>query len=417
MKKLIPLLFLIPLLVIGCTSTGDAFLLKTLDNQDKADALVTAGIDEYQVRIVHNQEYDQLPRIREYFTVALSFDPTDARAQQYLTLVDNYKKERLSTSVKAATKMLAKPKRTDDDNFALFVSLQTAARLDPANPNVQKMLGDTAQDRTKLVDAYLAKAKSALSGVDDKTPDDAREKQYTVAFQNTNMAVDVDPKNAAAQTQLATVKAVLATSVGRRVTAIRNLIAAGSFADARVQMAALIELNRKLNNSFAPDVKSTSYALNYTWAKTLYDQKDYATAQVKVETALDVKSTAEAVALKKKIAEVQAKAAASVSFDVSLKEIDRLLGAGELLAAYRKLDTLDRATSEDAKQQMLDNRRQKIMDSLKDLYDRGVQAYRDEDFKTAIDLLQTVVGIKLDYEQAGDYLDKAKQKQKLLDQL
>ena len=46
-----------------------------------------------------------------------------------------------------------------------------------------------------------------------------------------------------------------------------------------------------------------------------------------------------------------------------------------------------------------------------------MQAYRDEDFKTAIELLQTVVGVQVDYEQAGDYLDKARSKQKVLDQL
>jgi tetratricopeptide (TPR) repeat protein len=417
MKKLLPLLLLLPLLAIGCTSTGDAFLLKTLDPADKADALVTAGIDEYQVRIVHNEELDQIPRIREYFTTALGFDPTNARAQQYLTLVDNYKKEKLSTNVKAAAKIFAKPKRTDDDNYALYVSLQTAARLDPADTNVKKMLGDTAPDRTKLVGSYLTKAKGALSGVDDKTPDDVRVKQYTLAFQSVNMAVDVDPKNTDAQTQLTTVKAELAKAVARRVTTIQGLIAVGKFVDARTQVTALSDLNRKLDNSFATDVKAASYNLNYTWGKTLYDQKDYATAQVKVEAALTVKYTAEAAALRKQIAELQAKAAASVSFEVSLKEIDRLMGAGELLAAYRKLDTMDKATTDDAKQQMLDDRRGKIMDSLKDLYDRGVQAYRDEDFKTAIDLLQTVVGIKMDYEQAGDYLDKARQKQKLLDQL
>jgi hypothetical protein len=65
---------------------------------------------------------------------------------------------------------------------------------------------------------------------------------------------------------------------------------------------------------------------------------------------------------------------------------------------------------------MLDDRNQKIVASLKDLYDRGVQAYRDEDFKTAIEVLQTVVGVQVDYEQAGDYLDKARAKQKLVDQ-
>jgi hypothetical protein len=35
----------------------------------------------------------------------------------------------------------------------------------------------------------------------------------------------------------------------------------------------------------------------------------------------------------------------------------------------------------------------------------------------AIDLLKTVVGVQVDYEQASDYLDKAKSKQKVLDQL
>jgi hypothetical protein len=66
--------------------------------------------------------------------------------------------------------------------------------------------------------------------------------------------------------------------------------------------------------------------------------------------------------------------------------------------------------------QQLDDRNEKIIESLKDLYDKGVDAYRSEDFKTAIDLLQTVVAIQVDYEQASDYLDKARSKQKLLDQ-
>jgi hypothetical protein len=417
MKKLLPFLLLIPLLAIGCASTGDQFLVKTLNGQDKADALVSAGIDEYQLHLVRNQEYDQIPRIKEYFSVALSFDPTNTQAQQYLSLVANYTKTRLQANVKAAAKLIAKAKRTDDDNYALFVSLQTAARIDPAAASVQKMLSDTAADRAKLVSAYLAKAKAALSTVDDKTTDAVREKQYTEAFQNANKAVDIDPKNAGAMSQLSAIKVELAKAVSRKVTAIQKLVAAGQFAQAKTQVTALSDLNRKLDNSYSQDVKTTSYSLNYSWAKALYDQKDYGTAGVKVDAALAVTNTTEALALKRKIADLQAKAAASVTFEASLQEIDRLLGSNELLAAYRKLDSLDRTITDDAKQQTLDDRRQKIMAGLKDIYDQGVQAYRDEDFKTAIDLLQTVVGIQMDYEQAGDYLDKARSKQKLLDQL
>jgi hypothetical protein len=164
-------------------------------------------------------------------------------------------------------------------------------------------------------------------------------------------------------------------------------------------------------------VRTASYSLNYSWAKSLYAQKDYNTADVRVDAALAVKRTDEAAALKKQIAAVKAKVDAGVSFDASLQEVDRLIAADELVSADRKIDSLARVTTDQAKVASLDDRRQTITDKLKDVYDRGVQAYRDEDFKEAIDLLKTVVGIQVDYEQASDYLDKAKSKQKVLDQL
>ena len=120
------------------------------------------------------------------------------------------------------------------------------------------MLGDTSQDRAKLVDSYLAKSKAALAKVNDKTTDAAREKQYTEAFQNANKAVDVDPRNTAAQGMLTSTKEELAKIGRRRVAAIQKLIAAGKFADARTQLTALNDLNRKLDNSFDADVKKAS---------------------------------------------------------------------------------------------------------------------------------------------------------------
>jgi hypothetical protein len=375
-----------------------------------------AGVEEYDLYIVKKQDFDQIPRIKEYFNVALTFDPANAQAQQYLTLIDNYKKKLLQANLKDANRNLAKPKRTDDDNYALFVSLQTAARLDPADPNVRKLLGDTSQDRAKLVDLYLSRAKAALAKVDDKSTDAVREKQYTEAFQNANKAVDVDPQNSAAQAMLTSTKGELAKSVARRVAALQKLIVAGSFADGRTQLAALNDLNRKLDNSFEPDVKKVAYDLNFTWAKSLYAKKDYGTAEARTDAALAVSRTEEASALKRKLADLRAKADSGASFDTTLQDIDRLIGTGDLVAAHRKIDALWKVTSDQSKQQMLDDRNQKIVASLKDLYDRGVQAYRDEDFKTAIDILQTVVGVQVDYEQAGDYLDKARSKQKLVDQ-
>jgi hypothetical protein len=419
MRKILLLVVSIPFLVLSCTSTSpnDAFLLKNLDEQSKAQALTSEGIQEYDLHLNHRQEFDQIPRIKQFFSTALSYDPTNTQAQQYLTLIDNFKSQKLQTNLNSAAKVLAKSKRTDDDNYMLFVSLQTASRLDPADPQVQKMLGDTSQDRSKLVDAYLAKSKASMSGITDKTPDATREKQYTDAYQSAGKALDIDPKSGAAQGQLNSVKAELTKIVAVHIAAIQKLLAASKFADARTQVTALNDLNRKTSNGFDTDVRNASYSLNYTWAKTLYAQKDYSTADVRVDAALAVRRTDEASALKKQIAAVRTKVDASVSFDASLQDIDRLIASEELVSAHRKIDVLARATTDQTKLATLDDRRQTITGKLKDIYDKGVQAYRDEDFKTAIELLQTVVGVQVDYEQAGDYLDKARSKQKVLDQL
>jgi hypothetical protein len=410
------LFLLFPVLLLSCVSNDAMFLVKNLDDQSKSQALTQAGIEEYQLHVVRLQEFDQITRIKDYFNVALRFDPSNTQAQQYLSIVENYKNQRLQAKVKEAAKVYAKPKRTDDDNYALFVSLQSAVKIDPTNKDVGKMLADTSQDRTKLIDAYLAKAKAAVDKLDDKSTDAVREKQYAEAFQNATKALDIDPKSALAQAQASAAKAELAKSVSRRVTAIQKLIGTGSFTDARTQVSALNDLNRKLANSFAKDVTAVSYALNYTWAKKLVDQKEYATAGVKVDAALAVTRTDEAAALKRKITDLRSKADAGVSFEAALQDIDRLISTGELVAAHRKIDAVQNTSPSQDKLQMLDDRDAKILASLKDVYDRGVLAYRDENFKDAIDLLQTVVGIQVDYEQASDYLDKAKSKQKLLDQ-
>lgn len=419
MRKILPLVVSILFLVPSCTSTStnDSFLLKSLDDQSKAQALTNEGIQEYDLHLNRRQDLDQIPRIRQFFTVALNYDPANTQAQQYLTLIDNFKSQKLQANLNSATRAFAKAMRTDDDNYAMFVSLQTAARIDPADAKVQKMLGDTSQDRSKLVDSYLAKSKAALSGITDKTPDAAREKAYIDAFQNANRALDIGPKSSAAQTQVSAVKTGLTKIVANQSATIQKLIAASKFAEARTQLIDLNDLDRKTANSYDADVRNASYALNYSWAKSLYAQKDYSTAEVRVDAALVVKRSDEASALKRQIAAVKTKVDTSVSFDAALQDIDRLIASEELVSAHRKIDSLARVTADQTKLATLDDRRQTITGKLKDIYDKGVQAYRDEDFKTAIELLQTVVGVQVDYEQAGDYLDKARSKQKVLDQL
>ncbi|HUI71094.1 MAG TPA: hypothetical protein VL354_11290 [Spirochaetia bacterium] len=418
MKKLIFLACMVVGGVLACTSVkdSDAFLITTLDDASKSKALTDAGVAEYDTHLVRQSDFEKIAEIRNYFVVALTFDSTNARAQQYLSLIDGYKSAQLKKNLSFASRALKNPKRSDDDTYAMFVALRSAIRIDPSNADAKKMLNDTSSQRSLLINSYLTKAKAATDKIDDKAPDSVKEKQYGEAFQQSGMALDIDPRNAAAQAQHGTARTELAKLVGRRVDAAQKSIAAGTFTDARARVNALADLNRRVNNTFDSDVRQVTYSLNYEWALSLYNKKDYATAVVKNEAALAAMNTDEARTLRRMIADKSAQPVAAVSFDASLQDIDNLIAAGELVAAHKKVDSLAKVTKDPANMQQLDSRNDKILTSLKDVYAKGVTAYRNEDFKTAIDLLQTVVTIQVDYEQASDYLDKARSKQKLLEQ-
>src|SRR5208282_3229986 len=130
------------------------------------------------------------------------------------------------------------------------------ASMDPSDQKVQKMLGDTSQDRSRLVDSYLSKSKASMSTVTDKTPDAVREKSYTDAYQYASKAMDIDPRSTAAQAQVSAVKAQIAKIVANDTTSVQKLVAVSKFADARTQLGAMNDLNRRTSNGFDADVRA-----------------------------------------------------------------------------------------------------------------------------------------------------------------
>jgi hypothetical protein len=64
----------------------------------------------------------------------------------------------------------------------------------------------------------------------------------------------------------------------------------------------------------------------------------------------------------------------------------------------------------------VDQRRDKVRTFLPGLYAKGVEAYRQESFRDAIESLEIVVLVDEGWEQAADYLEKARSKLKFLEQ-
>ncbi len=402
----------------GCASLKDNnFLVKNLDDANKAIALTNQGIAAYNDFLIQQAAYDKADSVRQYFVVALRYDPTNPKAKQYLDKVDNFKTGLVKDRLKAADKLLAKPKRSDADNYALLVALQTAAAVDPSNDSAAKLLKENAPVQASLVDGYLARSKEAQAkAADPSTTDSAREALYIQAFDAASKASTIAPANSQASKQKAAIKAELEKTFDKHSAAATKLIPLGKFDEAKAELGRANALDAKLGREHAPIIASSTYVLYFKWAKALDAKGAISDADDKLDLAIAAKRSDEASALKAKLAGRSATVNQDASFDAALPEIDKFIAAGDLLAANKRIASAARLTKDKSRLGQLDSRRSAIEASLQDLYDKGVAAYRSENFKSAVDQLNVVVGIDAEYEQASDYLDKAKEKQKLLDQ-
>jgi hypothetical protein len=401
----------------SCASFGDdLFLLGKLDDPAKANALTEAGIEQYTVRLVQRAEYEAVKDVRRYFDAALRYDPSNARAKQYLDLVDTYTASRLKANVKEADRLLAKKTRTRDEEYLMVAAVEKAARLDAQNEDVRRLQRESAGQRDALVKEGLAAERAAVEKITDKTPDDARDRLWVDAYLAARRVLALDARNDAVLAEQARTRRQVEEAFARRLAAVRGLVGELKFTASKAEIAEMSELSRRSGGLGEEAVRTATYELSYRWARWLYDQKEYASADVRVKAALAAERTADASSLAKRISEALAKTETGVSFETALKDVERLIGAGELVAAHNRLQALERATNDPAKLAELDARRERIRGFLADLYARGLAAYRVENFADAVEALETVVRIDVGYEQAAEYLEKARSKQRLIEQ-
>jgi hypothetical protein len=410
---------LLLLLLAACTTidSDSSYLLKSLDDSNKSMALTTQGVAAYDSYLIAQGDYRKADLVRQYFVVALRYDPGNPKAAQYLDKVDSFKAGLARDKLAAANTLLAKPARTDDENYAAIAALQTAVTVDPSNDAASKLLKDNAPVQNSLVGVYLGRSKDAQTkAADPSLSDSAREALYIQAYDSASKAANLGPGNAQAAKQKAAIQADLEKAFTAHQTAATRLTGLDKFDDAKAELGRATSIDVRLGRLHGDAVAALTYSLYFAWATSLEAKASYQDAEAKVDIALTAKRSEDAMALKKKLDLKNASANKDASFDAALPEIDKSIAKGDYLAANKRIVAAARVTKDKAKLDQLDTRKAKITAALSDIYDKGVAAYKAEDFKTAIDQLSVVVGIDAEYQQASDYLDKAKEKQKLLDQ-
>ncbi|HPM71585.1 MAG TPA: hypothetical protein PLE25_01340, partial [Spirochaetales bacterium] len=164
------------------------------------------------------------------------------------------------------------------------------------------------------------------------------------------------------------------------------------------------------------DIGKAEYSLYLAWARYHESRKEWTKAEARVRKALAIQKGADAVALQKRIKDAVAAEERGASFEAGLKNLDAYIAKGDLTRAQRLVASLSKGAATSSERGALDQRRTKIRSALPPIYESGLKAYREERFKEAVAAFEVVVAVDPAYEDAAGYLEKARDKQKLLDQ-
>ncbi len=440
-------------LVSGCASLRDnAFLVHKVDGPAKSRAITEQGIVVYEVRVLGLQDYEALRDARTHFEVALRFDPGNTRARQYLETVDRFCESELTARTARAAELLKKGDRSEHESYSMLLNLRLAEALRNDDARVASLRAETRQARSALVGQLMDRARAAQAQAEEaakpleapspgKQAAPAKLAAPAKAATREQMLLEVKdqydrihaihPDAPDLQRRRASVRADLDRIFADRADDVTASVDGGRFAEARDKTERLDALNRRLDYAHDDRIRDLTYRLNIQWARAAYGQKQLGLAEARVDAALRARRTDEAEALGESIRGEQRRAAAqsaassgaqraasaTAANEAALREVQDLVRRDELVAASRRINTLLGAIDDRQTAAALREQQDAVRARLPDLYRRGVEAYRGEDFRRAVDLLSVVVEIEVGYEQASDYLDKARAKQKLLEGL
>lgn len=403
-------------LLASCASIGDSFLLLGIPDTEKASALSRAGVAKYNIELIKEGNLSSIDAARKMFQAALRYDPANADATRYLVLLDDYRAKEFSSSLSIYKTLAAKKTRSADEEHRMHVAVRRAMDLDPKSKEAQAIFKETTESRLALLQKYFDDIDGKVNAVTEKSTEAFTEKSYIEAFLVASKAREIDPAHKQVKASIDRLNKEILGIIESRLAKLPGYYNRAEFTNAKGQIDLMADLNEKTGFSFTDRIVSARYDLYLRWAQWHEARKEWASAISRANSALAYKRTTEAQNLIKRVTDKRDAEEKGASFDAALKNLDEQLQKGDLLEAQRLLSSLGQTASGDSQRSLLEERRKKILAALPAIYQKGVTAYRDENFKDAITYLEVVTGIDPAYEQAMDFLDKARSKQAVLDQ-
>ncbi len=410
-KGLLIVLAGVILMVSACTSLrADLFLIKQTSPQKKADMLYQEGLVRYNQDLKTNNDLTKIPEIRRYFSDAVTLDPMNTKAQQYLNKIDSFKTTLFTANMETAKKLAAVEKRTDTQNYQLVFAVKQASDLKPGDKDLAKIKA-SIKDLPPLV---IQKHEERIAVLEPKILAEKDPKALLKLLNEANTVLselhNIDPSNKAGAQSRIKIDTYVASLTQKDIDTAQAKLTAKKYADAETAVLRAEKSHAAISSEKNPQIQNLKYGIYYAWGTDLFTAKKYQAAGDKASLAISANRTTDALALKTKIN----KAAAVRDFDADISDIldsvDALLARGDPSGAQDIIDSNLPNLKIQANKNSLSAKTADVTAQIKIIYQAGISLYNEEDYEGAAQKFKVVVDINGDYEQAQSYLDKSNTK-------
>lgn len=390
------------------------YLIKNTTNEEKADMMYAKGKALYVNEIKAKDNIDVIPEAKQFLNDALSLNPLHPDAQGCLDDINAYVTTRVSTNKDTATKLFAKDKRTDAENYKMILAVTIATALDKKDKDLQNIQNSTKEIRTSV----LLSKETQLADIQKKIAAEKAEAQLVKQLRDADALIrdiqQIDPANSKAkearETNLKTADGI----VKKDIDAANQALAAKKYADAETAILRAEKNFAAVSQEPGDMIPGIKYKVYYGWALSAYDAKNYKTASDKIVRSIRVTRTQEATTLKAKID----KALATKDYDADIKTIlasvDDAIAKKDPAGAMKLINDNVPFLKVQANIDSLNAKKADARALLKTAYQDGIARYNEEDYEGARQQFQGVVDVDPSYEQAQAYLDRSNTKLRAL---
>ncbi|AEJ18483.1 hypothetical protein [Gracilinema caldarium] len=429
------LIVVVSVLAFSCsTFQTNQFIQNNLSQEEKAEIIFQKGLQLYNTRLVEQNDITAIPEVRSYFVAALRADPEHLKAQEYLIKTDTFKTKRFEEYLARAKALYEKNNRTDIEDYEMIVAIKHAQEIDSSNNDINKLRSDTGDVRKQVLQRRIQHLTELEQAIRKSKTKIELHKQLGVAVRIMKEITTIDASNKDALTIRKSIDGYVTSVVLADTNDATNKLKQKKYQDAELALINAEKTYGALQKTPLPELSKTKYQLYFSWAESLYAEKKYQAAEVRINTALQVEKNPEAVELKNKIAKgtgtvttTTTKPAASGKtktavpqrdYDAELPDllviIDATIEKGNLVKAWDLVNTNMIQLKMQSNKTKLASRKTVILEKVKELYEDSVVAFNSEDYETARDGFRTIVRINPGYEQAQAYLDRANTKLRVL---